>query len=436
MSTRNRGSQLPTTAERFACAIQPRQLAGNASNRLRGRFPVPGDDSGGPSRRVCPNKTAPWVAWALFASLGFGCARPAPAPPKSRQPSASTTAIPSAPRSLALQAADTLRDQGKVLAAVEAYAQAAQAEPSDHRPWVEIGKLLMENNQPEDARDAFAEAVGREPGTSVHDAWHGAAIFRSGDPQTGLDRIREAVEAVPDNAEAHGLLADACHDAGLLAEERRAREAAVRLAPDHPEPWRALGRTCYSGKDFSRLAQVGVELARTAPDDPDGPVWQALGTAILGSDAEATIALDKTRTAVKRHPKHPFAHIALARLAKRAHAWKESRDALAKALSLDPRRMELNADLAVVERLLGNPAAAAAASARHRTALASRQTYEDAIRVARERPTDLNAQLSAIRAAEAQGERRTARECLARARRVAPGNTAVDAAARRLGAGS
>ncbi|MFY7951298.1 MAG: tetratricopeptide repeat protein, partial [Armatimonadaceae bacterium] len=232
-------------------------------------------------------------AAASLALLGIGCAQ-APKTP-TPQPAPQATELPTAPRSSALRNADALRDQGKILEAVEAYAAAGQAEPSDHRPWYEIGRILLANNQPEDARDAFAEAIRREPGTTVGDAWHGLAMFRSGDPENGLKLLREAVDAVPDNPEAHALLADACRDYGLLTDERYARENTVRLAADNPEHWRNLGKACYAGKDFGRLADIGAKLTAIKPDDPDGPVWQSMGVAMLGDDDAVQKALPTAR---------------------------------------------------------------------------------------------------------------------------------------------
>jgi tetratricopeptide (TPR) repeat protein len=369
-------------------------------------------------------RIAPGLAMvvSIGAVLAAGCSPKVAAPASVKRPSAA----PSAPRGSALVAADTLRDQGKVLQAVEAYAAAAQSVPSDHRPWLEIGRLLLANNQPEDARDALAEAVSREPGTSECDAWHGMALVRSGDPETGLKTLRSAVEAVPHSSVAQTLLGDACRDLGLLREERTARETAVRLAADDPETWRNLGKTCYAGKDFARLAEVGETLARLRPDDPDGPVWNALGTAVVGDDKAVATALATARENADRHPKRPFSHLAVGRLAKRLHRWDEARDALRKVVEIDPRRTDAYADLAVVETMLGNKAAGSRAAVRHQAALAARRRYEDLLRAARANPAGVAAQLAAAEAALAQGESRIARECVARARRSDPSNPDID----------
>jgi len=372
------------------------------------------------------------IGLLALAGTAVGCA------PKLQTP-ANTAPLKSpeapAPRSTALRAADTLRDQGRQLEAVEAYAAAGQAEPSDHRPWHEIGRILLANNQPEDARDAFAEAIRREPGITVGDAWHGLATFRSGDPENGLKILREAVGAVPDNPEAYSLLGDACRDYGLLTEERTARESTVRLAPGNPEHWRNLGKACYSGKDFGRLADVGAKLTELDPDDPDGPVWKAMGVAMLGDDNAVADALPKARETAQRHPKRVFSHIAHGRLAKRAHAWQEAKDALRRALAIDPLRTDIYADLAVVEKMLGNAAAAKDASRKHQEGLAKRRAYEDAIRDARANPGNLSQQLRAVAASWEIGERRTARECLARARRQDPQNPVVEKWMQRLDGG-
>lgn len=372
------------------------------------------------------------IGLLALAGTAVGCV-PKIKPPANTAPLTSPEAP--APRSSTLRAADTLRDQGKQLEAVEAYAAAGQAEPSDHRPWHEIGRILLANNQPEDARDAFAEAIRREPGITVGDAWHGLAMFRSGDPENGLKLLREAVDAVPDNPEAHTLLADAGRDYGLLTEERTARENAVRLAPENPDHWRNLGKTCYSGKDFARLADVGAKLTELQPDDPDGPVWTALGVAMLGDDNAVLQTLPIARETARRHPKRVFSHIARGRLAKRAHAWQEARDAFKTASQIDPTRADIYADLAVVEKMLGNAAAAKEASRKHQEGLAKRRAYEDAVRGARANPDNVSRQLRAVAAAWEIGERRTARECLARARRQDPQSQAVQQWMQRLEGG-
>ncbi|MFY7952782.1 MAG: hypothetical protein ACOVT5_09760, partial [Armatimonadaceae bacterium] len=123
------------------------------------------------------------------------------------------------------------------------------------------------------------------------------------------------------------------------------------------------------------------------------------------------------------------------RLAKRAHAWQEARDALRRALAIDPLRTDIHADLAVVEKMLGNAAAALDASRKHQEGLAKRRTFEDAVRGARENPDNTNRQLQAVAAAWAIGERRTARECLARARRQDPRSQAVQQWMQRLEGG-
>jgi tetratricopeptide (TPR) repeat protein len=178
-----------------------------------------------------------------------------------------------------------------------------------------------------------------------------------------VDQFSAASAKAPNNAEAEYLVALACsyqaevaielHDkkAGQQAAERgiKAGEKAVSLKPDSAEYYRILG-TLYgqaivdipSGLSYGPKAKEAINKAvEKAPKSAAVYIARGVGNfylpAMLGGGAKP--AIDDFRKAIELDPKSAEAYLWLGVSLHRDNREAEARQAFAKSLQLNPRRV-------------------------------------------------------------------------------------------------
>ncbi|HMG86172.1 MAG TPA: tetratricopeptide repeat protein [Terracidiphilus sp.] len=227
--------------------------------------------------------------------------------------------------------AQQLQDERKYAQALPAWKVAADKDPTDARPWNNIGVALAATGKTSDAIDAYAKSLVMNNDSSQTHNNLGSALAEGGRFEDAIIHIRKAIELDPDNGTAHinlghllevtGHRSEAIEQLALgiqaapknadghniygviLAREGKLDEAipelrqAVALAPGSAECRFNLGRAFAASNRFSdALPQFEAAAKITANGEPailqmlaamyseTGNYAQAIGTAQLALD--------------------------------------------------------------------------------------------------------------------------------------------------------
>lgn len=132
----------------------------------------------------------------------------------------------------ALQQAEALAAEGKLLDAEVIYRQLVGALPQAGELWGQLGAFYLAHDKPQPAIAPLEKAVQLEP---TNPGWHGAlgAAYRGAKrPHDAIVSFRRAIEIGPRSAEALNNLSLAQKDAGEFAAGLASLDEALRLAPD------------------------------------------------------------------------------------------------------------------------------------------------------------------------------------------------------------
>jgi len=151
-----------------------------------------------------------------------------------------------------------------------------------------------------------------------------------------------ALAQQPDNAIAHGLLAQCLIHREQFAEATEHAETAVAYAPDTAWPYRILCRVCFGRNDING-AQSAVEQAIAIdPLDADNHVMMGR---VHFVQARWQMALESAMTALKTKPENVDAINLKAECYRKLGRRELAADELGTALSVDPENAETHASL-------------------------------------------------------------------------------------------
>jgi tetratricopeptide (TPR) repeat protein len=165
-------------------------------------------------------------------------------------------------RGVALEkAGGLLLSKGDLAGAEEHLRAAVKADPKHADARFNLGVLLDQQEKPSEAVTAYREAVKLRPADASFHLNLGAALRRTGDGPGALASLKESTQRGPENAAAWANL-------GLLyAEQKQPEEAeaalkkAVGLDPKYAMAWAGLGRVQMRRKDAA-AALVSLGKAR------------------------------------------------------------------------------------------------------------------------------------------------------------------------------
>lgn len=255
------------------------------------------------------------------------------------------------------------------------------------------GRLLLESGQPAQALQALEEGMRLWPDNSVARWLAGTAAEQLGDYDRAMEEYGEAVRNDRANAEAvrsllrlleaQGLDSDALlvlsryegenpRDPEMLVETIRfAHRAGERNLLDRTiQKLRAIPG--QRGVVVAELAAIradnegprgGIEAIRSAGLDLSRPVNGRLLDLLVGylvADGRSEEALERTQAALAAHPEEPLYHELRGRALRGAGAAVTAREALQRALELEPERATALAELAALTAEDGDREAALA----------------------------------------------------------------------------
>jgi tetratricopeptide (TPR) repeat protein len=162
-------------------------------------------------------------------------------------------------------AAQQLQDQAKYAEAIPAWKVAAAKDPTDARPFNNLGMALAAVGQLDDALDAYRKSLAINPDSSQTHNNFGSALAERGRMDEAMENIRKAIELNPDNGAAHVNLGHILEVRGGAREEAKLElqkgiELAPKLADGHNVYGVILAREGRLDDAISEL-QTAVDLA-------------------------------------------------------------------------------------------------------------------------------------------------------------------------------
>ncbi len=190
------------------------------------------------------------------------------------------------------------------LAAAEAaYREALVLAPEHPTARRELGNVLLERGEVEQAADLLQQVLAVLPSDPTANYLAGLAAMRGGDPATAVVRLRRAVELAPEDVDALYNLGLALRDSGdtdagrnTLARAQEARNAAADSTEDtaaRATAARRAGYIRYRIGSFDDAVQVLTGATELDPDDETGWFYLGLSHAELAQYDAALVALER-----------------------------------------------------------------------------------------------------------------------------------------------
>jgi tetratricopeptide (TPR) repeat protein len=161
--------------------------------------------------------------------------------------------------------AQQLQDEAKYAEAIPAWKVAAAKDPTDARPYNNLGVAMAAMGQFDDAVEAYKKSLTINPESSQTHNNFGSALAEAGKFDDAMENIRKAIELNPDNGAAHVNLGHLLEVRGGAREEAKAElrkgiELAPKLSDGHNVYGVILAREGQMDEAIAQL-ETAVELA-------------------------------------------------------------------------------------------------------------------------------------------------------------------------------
>lgn len=257
-----------------------------------------------------------------------------------------------ATRAEAEQTAKLRQDAEQMIAQLR---QRLEAQPDRAEGWFLLGRSLLMTDRPGEAADAFARAITLRPDDAEPYAMRGEALMLAADgsitPAAQQD-FRAALEREPEHPGARYYLGLARLQQG---DERGAYDDWYALAAASPAdaPWLDL----VQGRLRELAPRLGIPLAQAVPEprpaveaQASGPNREQMDAAQQMSEEERAAMVrgmvDRLAERLKQNPEDAEGWLRLARAREVLGEQEAAREALRKAVALQPDRVESRVALA------------------------------------------------------------------------------------------
>lgn len=307
--------------------------------------------------------------------------------------------------------------------AIDHYRRAVEAVPGDRRAREALASALARSGRAEEALELYRELARDEGATAVSHYNLGRLLSDRGEMEDAVAHLRRAVELAPDFGNAHYNLATALEQAGRTEEALQAASRAVEAQPEDRGSRLLLARLLGRAGRHDRAEE---ELRRLLEVDPgDGETLLALG-GVLEARGHGDEALETYRraAALEGEPRvRARAHLLMASLVPASPSGASAGEAGSAALEHLDRAVELAPELPEV-----HVARASALGQAGRYAEAA-EAYDRAVELA---PGDASAHFGRATALLLAGEEAEARRRLGESVRALPEDLALRHALARL----
>lgn len=204
------------------------------------------------------------------------------------------------PHLISEKKARLLREQGRILVAVEeyrsaisSYDKAVELKPNYHEAWYNRGNALRNLNRYEEAIASYDKAIEFKP--DKYEAWfsRGVALSILGRNKEAVASFDKVIEFKPDKYEVWHNRGNTLYHLGHYKEAVASFDQAIRIKPDDYQTWNTRGGALYH---LGQYAEAIVSCDKAIEIKPDYHLaWNNRGSTLgsLGHYDEAVINFDQ-----------------------------------------------------------------------------------------------------------------------------------------------
>jgi len=238
----------------------------------------------------------------------------------------------------------TLREQGDLPGAIEAYRKQLEVKPDHEAAWYNLGNALGQQGDLPGAIEAYRKQLEVKPDHEA--AWYnlGIALGQQGDLSGAIEAYRKQLEVKPDDEWAWYNLGIALGQQGDLAGAIEAYRKQLEVKPDHEWAWNNLGNALGKQDNLPGAIEAYRKQLEVKPDDEWA--WNNLGNALADQD-DLPGAIEAYRQGIEHDDGEGHCHNALAWLYFEQNDQLEEAESLARqAVTLSPENLDHHHTLA------------------------------------------------------------------------------------------
>jgi protein O-GlcNAc transferase len=239
---------------------------------------------------------------------------------------------------------NSLREQGKLDEAVDCYHKALQLKPDVAGAYSNLGNALRDQGKLDEAVNCYRRALQLEPGLADAHNNLGSALHDQGKLEEAVDCYRRALRLKPDLADAHNNLGSTLQDQGKLEEAVNCYRRALQLEPGLADAHNNLGSALHDQGKLEEAVDCYRRALRLKPDLADA--HNNLGST-LQDQGKLEEAVDCHRRTLQLKPDFADAHNNLGNALR-------DQGKLAEAVDCFHRALQQKPDYAVAHNNLGN----------------------------------------------------------------------------------
>ncbi len=234
---------------------------------------------------------------------------------------------------------DSRDKHGDTMAGIEAYQKAIEL----RRDYVEaqhnLGLLLFEVGQPEQAAKHYLIALESDPNNAgIHDDL-GMVYVAANRPHEAIEEYKKAIALDPENSRPYDNMGTALLNVNKTDEAIACYKKAAELSPDDPITHNNLGNVyALTGNPQEAVKHYKISL-ESAPDEADTLCNMANALASLKRYKEAE---DAYRRSIEIDPKNPGTHVNLGLCLESQKKLEQARAQYEAALRIDPTHKTAN----------------------------------------------------------------------------------------------
>ncbi|OYT75558.1 MAG: hypothetical protein CFK49_02550 [Armatimonadetes bacterium JP3_11] len=220
--------------------------------------------------------------------------------------------------------------------------RAAELNPKDPKPLVELARLCLDIGKLDDARGYLRMLRDRFPKESELPVLEGALASLQGEWGVAIEKFQQALKTRPNDFRIHYNLGIAAYQLRRYTEAETHLKRTVELKPDYTTGWKSLGMT-YEARGMPEHAiRAYSESIRREPDDLPTRLKRAY---LYQRTGNMDAALADFQRIAKVYPRNPDAHIGAGLILMRKERYPEALVHLGAALDLispsDPLYLEI-----------------------------------------------------------------------------------------------
>jgi predicted TPR repeat methyltransferase len=173
-------------------------------------------------------------------------------------------------------------NQGDSAAGVACIRRSLKVAPNNPHAWLNLGNILLEQDQSREARAAYESAAALAP--DLADAWYnlGICLRKLDDAPAAVSALDRAISLRGTHAASHYQRGIAQRDAGNLDAAEMDFRGALAIKPGYVEVYESLGMLLYRQDRIADAAEVYQAWARS---DPSSSTAAHMAAATSGEDA-------------------------------------------------------------------------------------------------------------------------------------------------------